>query len=216
MPVRIKPELDLGPCVLTLDCITKIVEQISANYPGYELRAVDGIWEIYDEPKEQFIAAISARRTLDVFTIVGEIYFSDTPLPERVELIFDETQATFRLSAIPEKIRTFEHLKSDIMALLRPPSFAQKLAHLYRSSASLPIASLSVAALAFSTDAFLPNRSVPYSRIIITETRPSAFTENIKANLVSSAIWFVIGIGAVLIGQWIFHQFGIDLAFWEN
>ena len=69
MPIRIKPVHDFGPCVLTLESIRGIIELVERDFSSAVYSAIDGIWEVFDDPKESLLKAISQRQTLDSFNV---------------------------------------------------------------------------------------------------------------------------------------------------
>ncbi len=69
MPIRIKPKIDLGPCVLTLKSIEGITELVSKEFPNATFSANDYIWEIFDEKRAAFIQEIPQREKLDEFIV---------------------------------------------------------------------------------------------------------------------------------------------------
>ena len=69
MPIRIKTEHNFGPCVLTLEGIECIITRVEKDFSNVQYSASDGSWEIYDEPRANFVSAIAQRETLDSFTV---------------------------------------------------------------------------------------------------------------------------------------------------
>jgi hypothetical protein len=216
MPIRIKPKIDLGPCVLTLKCIEGITELVIKEFPDATFSANDYIWEIFDENRAVFIKEISEREKLDEFIVsVKTPALTSTPkkdLIEEIKIVFNKDEATVTCDAHPSQQNWIEHFLLDLNKHILPPSFSQRVANLYRKgelSVSLPVVFGSL--LAISLDGATDSTKNPYSHIVIKESPPSPFVENIKANLVSSVIWALIGALLLLIGQWVWRTYGIDI-----
>jgi hypothetical protein len=204
MPVRIRPVHDLGPCTLTLEQIQKISELVEQNFPSVTYSAYDGVWEIYDEPKDPFLLAISQRETLDSLGIKG----SGDPSKE-VAIVFNEKEAKVDCTARPEDENWFEHFLFDLRKFIGPPTVRQLTAYLYKDSDAFApyLAHTSVLfgiPIRINTSAII---ATPYCRIVIRQKPPSQLVENIKANLISNIIWvvivFVSGALFALFLQWI-------------
>ena len=199
MPVRIKPTYDLGPCVLNLESIQKIVNRVEGDFPATtNCFANDDVWEIFDEPGQSFLAAISQHDTLDSFSVKATSSTSGNR--KEIDITFDEKKAEIRCTAHPEHEQWFKHFLIDITEYILPPSFVQLTAHRYMQGGfNLSFMFLSIP--------FNPSSaaSTPYCRIVIRKKPPNPFVENIIANLVSNVIWimlvFVFGIVSTLIAQ---------------
>lgn len=204
MPTRIKPVHDLGPCVLTLESIQSIIEILERDLPAARYSATDSAWEIYDEPGQSFLDAISQRDTLDSFRVSTEIGVLSAG-GRKIEMVFDENSARILCTARPEHEHWFEHFLIDIKKQIRPPSFVQLAVHRFGHGAfyiRLPLLFLPL-----DTSMLV---STPYCKIVIRKRPPSPFVENVKANLVSNVIWavivFVLGVVATLVIQRLFGR----------
>jgi hypothetical protein len=202
MPVRIKPEHQLDPCVLTLYNIQQIASLVSKEFPKVTFAAHDGYWEVYSEPKEGFLAAISGRSKLDSFRIDAE---SETGSERRkLEIVFNETLAKVIMSSPPEDLNWFEHFMIDLKKQCKStPSHEFLIGFLGQPSDPLqPDFILTPIRWLFRIKQ--PIRE-PYCRIIIAAKSSDPFRENIKANLVSNIIWavivFVVGVIVTLVTQ---------------
>src|SRR5215212_6524048 len=156
MPIRIKPEHDLGPCVLTLESIQRIAELVERDCPWALYSANDQVCEIYDETKESFLSTISKRETLDSFTAYAETVEPD----KNVKIEFNEDKAKVTCEAQPEHEHWFEHFLIDLKKCILPPSFRQVVVHKYGKGEfhlSLPFVFIP-----FSTRSII---STPYTRI---------------------------------------------------
>ena len=207
MPIRIKPTQEFKPCVITLDSIKEMISLIENEFDSITFSATDGIWEIYDEPKEGFLNHISQRETLDSLKMLG-ITTQDN---SEIEIVFDESSAFAKFIAPPSKDRWFQHFLGDIKNHLLRATFAQTLIYSFNVSDvyfRLPL-------LLFAVPVRFNNLSVPYCNIIIQKQPPNPFIENIKANLVSSVIWVVLTVLLTLFAQWVLSNFGIDLTPWD-
>lgn len=203
MPIRIKPSHDLGPCILTLDSIKKIIGIVEKDFPAVICSASDKVWEIYHEVSGPFLNAISQRETLDSFRIEAQTEFEDV----RIKLVFNEDKAKVTCVAKPEDEHWFEHFLIDIKNSILPPYYKQLFIHKYGKgeiSFKIPFVFLPL------IDTRVVG-STPYCRIIIRQKPPSPFIENIKANLVSNIIWLVAGGILLFVLQWIFRKYGVDL-----
>jgi len=192
MPTRIKPEHELGPCVLTLESIKGIAELIGTNFQTSLYSAHDGVWEVYDEPREKFLQEVEQRNTLDSFRVEarGEINCTQ----RQIDLKFNESEAVLICAAHPTQQNWFEHFLIDFNKYVLPPTFSQKFAHSYLtpSSISLPFGAF-LALSTFSVDLAFPGR-VPYCKIVIKKRPPNPFMQNVKAGLISSAIITIIAL----------------------
>lgn len=190
MPIRIKPDFDLGPCILNLESIKGIVALVHKDFPSASYSAHDGIWEIYQEPNNALLDAISQKERLDSFVINAE----DTSQARRLEIVFDDTQARVSLIAAPGDYNWFEHFIIDLKKHILRPSLFQSVSRGNRVYIGLP-------SLLLFGGFDVPVGRAPYCRIILRAKPPNPFVENIKANLVSSLIWALLGAGAVLVLQ---------------
>ena len=198
MPIRIKPTHDLRPCVLTLESLRKIVELVDEDFPTAAYSANDNVWEIYEEPKQSFLAAVSQRDTLDSFMVKAQ---TGVPGNEReLQIVFDEDKATVSCMARPEHEHWFRHFLIDLKECILSPSFMQLVVHRYgqgRLYLRLP--------LLFVPFDISMAVSTPYCKIVIHRKPPNPFVENIKANLVSNIIWavivFLLGVITTLVTQ---------------
>ena len=191
MPVRIKPVYDLGPCRLFLDGIKGISDRVERDFPNVRYGALDGAWEIYDEPRQTFLDAISQRERLDEITIIAE---KEQPSPISLKIILGKKEANVYLVAAPELQDWFEHFLIDLKKHLEKPDFAQLLA--YTTSARNKgigwfSAMVVVATVPGSFNTTLKFSSA-YCKIIIHRRPPNEFVENIKVNLVSNLIWAIL------------------------
>lgn len=213
MPIRIKPTHDLGPCVLNLDSLQRIIKLVDNEFPAATYSATDNVWEIYDEPSRPFLDAVSQRATLDSFVVNGKLATAaNYMLPKEVTIVFNESEATVMCNAQPDQQNWFEHFLIDLKKHILPPSFAQRLANIYRKgnfTLSYPVIIGSV--LTMSVEQFSNTAKNPYCRIAIRQRLPSPFIESIKANLVSNLIWALFGAILLIIAQWILQTYGINL-----
>jgi hypothetical protein len=60
MPVRIKPVHILKPCVIDMVSIKGICKLVDDSFNQARYAAEDGVWEVFDETSEKFLAAISS------------------------------------------------------------------------------------------------------------------------------------------------------------
>ncbi len=197
MPIRIKPSHDLGPCVLTLESIRKIISLIEKDFPVASCSASDRVWEVYDEPSAPFFKAISQRETLDSFRVEAKSEFEDV----RLELVFSEDEAKVTCIAKPEDDHWLEHFLIDLKNSILRPYYKQLIVHKFGKGEiyfRLPFI-----LMPFDTSTAV---STPYCKIIIRQRPPSPFIENIKANLVSNVIWLIAGGILLFILQWIFRK----------
>jgi hypothetical protein len=188
MPIRIKPSHRLSPCVLTLESIKKITELVDQRFSSevdlVSFSATDGLWEIYGEPRETFLQAISERSELDSFVVEVESEGS----MDHLGLVFNEKEAKVTLVAAPQNENWFDHFLLDLKKCLLPPSFAQIVVHVFgQQDFSFDIRLLLLA----STINPLRMVSTPYCRIVIQQKPPNPFIENIKANIAANLIWAI-------------------------
>jgi len=158
---------------------------VERDFPNVLYSASDGVWEIYDEPKDSFLNAISTHETLDSFWVKAESNTSDSK--KAIEIVFDKHTAKIACIASPEYSHWFEHFMIDLRKHILPPSFAQLVAYGLgegRFYLRLPL-------LFVPVDIPLV-ASAPYCKIVIRKSPPDPFIENIKANLVSNVIWVII------------------------
>jgi len=197
MPIRIKPVHDFGPCILTLESIQGIIELVERDFSSPKYSADDGIWQVFDDPKDSFLVAISQRQTLDSFRVKAKV--SKSGNDKSVELVFDKDEARIECNANPDQNHWFEHFLIDIKKHIRPPSFSQIA--IYRGMGSREFY-LRIPLLFIPLDTSVAV-STPYCKIVIRKKAPDPFRENIKANLVSNAIWaimvFILGVLLTLI-----------------
>ena len=222
MPIRIKPVHDLKPCVLDLDSIKEICSLVEQNFNSVRLSAEDGVWEVYNEGRENFISAISPRETLDSFTVHAQhiveirqetehgIAIFPNIVEKKIQLIFDKREATVKFTGPHELENWFEHFMIDLKKHLRPPLFRQRLLtdrdnNLY-GSLSLALAGMTAARLSGGR----------YCQIILNKRPPNVFVENVKANLASNLIWaiivFVAGSLFTLVSLWVYKKYGVHLS----
>jgi len=205
MPVRIKPSNDLGVCTLTLESIKQIAQIVKADFPGAKHSAADGIWEIYDEDVDTFLAAIQDREKLDSIVIVADS--TTTASNRHLEIVLNHKEAKIDCVAPQTDENWFEHLLTDIKKHILPPSFAQLMIHTTgKTSFYIGLPPFFTVLIPFG-----PSAATAYCRILIQQKPPNPFIENIKANLVSNIIWLVLGGIFVLAAQWILRRYGIDI-----
>jgi len=130
---------------------------------------------------------------------------------EEIRIVFNKEEATITCNAHPSQQNWIEHFIIDLQKHILPPSFSQRMANLYRKSEFITLPVVIGSLVALSLDGITESTKNPYSRIIIKESPPSPFIENIKANLVSSIIWALLGATLLLITQWVLRTYGIDL-----
>lgn len=219
MPVRIKPKHFLKPCRLNLESIEKIAYLIESKLRYVELEAIDGIWEIYNENRERFVEQISKRSRLDSLSISAGVAIAmanvsqfqrmkelDDLNEKSVTITFDSEKAVVSLTAPPEEEEWFEHFLIDLDKCLLPPSALQKVNYLYTNTQPY-LRLLPVFRNIFSNT--MDSGTVPYCQIIIKEKPLNPMAENIKANLISNVIWWVL----TLIGGGILMLLGL---FWAG
>ncbi len=221
MPIRIKPEHNLGLCTLYLEDIQGITELITKSFLLAGFSATDGVWEIYAEPREAFLAAIENRKSLDSFSaigfddfppeeIAGELFRAGTGFamiekPSRkkwyIQLSFNAKEAIVKFVGEPEQQNWFEHFMIDLKKYVRPPTLGLLvLYNLTRFHLLEPV-----------TKSTPGERYNPVCEIIIQKTPPSPFVENIKANLASNIIWFFMGVVILYLLQLLFQALGINI-----
>ncbi|MFZ7133116.1 MAG: hypothetical protein ACOWWR_12220 [Eubacteriales bacterium] len=171
MPIRIKPNFDLGLCVLNLHAIKGIISSLDNNFTGAKFSANYDYKEIYDESGDVFLDFISELDNLDSFSAKasGDIKGSLLSL----ELIFNDVDAKISFVALPEHETWIEHFMIDLKKLLLPQTFLQKT-HVFLNS-------------------YHKRELKPYSRIILKQKPANPLIENIKANIVSNFIWVILG-----------------------
>jgi len=150
------------------------------------------VWEILDEPAEVFLAEIRKRKKLDSFK--AQTAFRNC---RKIDLVFDEEHAQISLQAPPDGHEWFEHFLIDIRKNVHRPSFRQ----FWMSFMSGLVFPGSSGGLSVS----------PRSAIVIQGSSPNPLVENIKANLVSNAIWAILGALLLLFAQWVARRFGVDI-----
>jgi len=196
MPIRIKPIQTFGPCVLTLASIENITARVEKEFSAVKYSATDGAWEVYDEPRNSFLAAIAQRETLDSF--IADAQANPRKPKRELQLIFNEREAKLTCKARAEDEEWFEHVLFDIKKHIRPATFAQLIAYVSGERG------LDVRLMAF----VIPIKpaqlmSTPYCKIVIRQKPPSPFVESIIANMVSNVIWAVLLIALGVIGTFV-------------
>ena len=195
MPIRITPIHQFSQCTLDLNSLRGIVERLERDFPASKYSARDVIWQIFDEPAESFLLEISNRKKLDSFEAQTDFHNS-----RRLTIHFDEEHSQITLDAPPDHEDWFQHFLIDIQKYIHQLSFAQLFLNFLGAS------------LAYSSIAgFRASVTSPRSKIIIQARLKNPFTESIKANLVSNLIWVIIGAALILLAQWIFSRFGVDI-----
>lgn len=207
MPVRIKPIQELRPCVLTLEGIQEIIGFVDAEFDTVNFIATDGIWEIFDEPKADFLSEIEKKESLDSFILNAKSSQDDSEL----EIVFSESTAHIKFAAPAAKEKWYQRFLRDVDTTTLKATFAQTLVHKFDMSDVYFRLSL----LLFAVPIRFNSAYVPYCSIVIKKRPPNPFVENIKANLVSNTIWFVLTVVLTLAVQWVLNSFGIDLTPWN-
>jgi hypothetical protein len=231
MPIRIKPVHDLKPCVLDLESIKEICSLVEQNFNEAIFSGEDGVWEVYNEGKDNFISAISPRETLDSFTVearnrvvvtktYGNTVLNTAEIEKDINILFNKYQATVKFSGPHDLENWFEHFMFDLKKHLRAPSFRQRL--LAESGKgdygplgiTIPAGSMAAGIIKLG----MSSGSARYCQIVLHKRPPSAFIENIKANLVSNLIWVVIvftaGVAFTFFTLWIYRKYGFNINEW--
>ena len=194
MPIRVQPKRDFGLCSLNLDSIKAITERVEREFKGTKYSAIDGFWEVYDEPQATFLDAISKHKTLDAFKV-----FASDPANGRAkaELVFSEVEASLVFQGDPTNLDWLEHFTIDIKKHVLSSSFRQR----FRGPQKMfitstlgdikALSSMNIESLEFGE---------PYCRIVLYKAPPDPFIQSIWANLVSNFIWIFLGGVLTLIG----------------
>ncbi len=205
MPIRIKPEHDLGVCTLNYESIEGIVDLVQTEFPNSKYSAEDGVWEIFDENSDEFLSAIQAREKLDSFTIISDVMVGED---RNLKLSFNKEEAKVNFTASLDQERWFEHFILDLKDNILPSTVSQRMMYVYGKSNFL--VGFNFFLFSFFVP-FIPGTTTDYCRILIQQKPPNPFIESVKANLVSNFIWLVLGAISILIAQWIFRVYGIDI-----
>lgn len=218
MPIRIKPVIDVGPCVLDLDSIKQICDLVTTELSDVRFSADDDTWEVYDATKDEFITAITPRERLDSFVIVastaaqasstgstsssGDTAPSTGTIERTVEITFNQYQATIKFTGGQQHERWFSHLVTDVRSHLKAPRFQQRLSTASTGEqrrdeplSALPtliIPGVSSTLAEFIFGYAMKAGTLPYSLIILHRQPPNPLWENIKANIISNIIWVIL------------------------
>lgn len=194
MPTRITPSVKLRPCNLNLASIEGITALVEREFPESSFAASDGYWEVYDETRDNLLAVISERETLDSFVARGASVDQSSGEVREVTITFNIVDARVDCSAPVRYHDWFEHFMIDLRkhVLPREHLLMKVLVHAFLNDTEQVVVR-------------------PYCKIVLREKAPNPFTENVKANLVSNLIWLVAGVLFTLFLQWLFNNFGIDL-----
>lgn len=216
MPVRIKPQISLHPCRLDLDSISAICELVERDFSQVTFNATDYVWEIFDEPKASFLTELGQRERLDSFMVEGFEQGTNAPSasePRRIKLVFNDEAAYVEFEGQPDHQDWLEHFLIDLRKYLHSPSIGQRLTHTYYGKGDFFVLGVPLigALVASSLDELAKPSRNPYCRIDFRERKPNPFLENIAANLASNVIWLILGMLSLLLAQWIFQQFGVDI-----
>jgi hypothetical protein len=210
VPIRINPVQKLPPCLLTLESIEGICSRVTRDFPDAAFSAEDGPWEIYDEDAAQFLAEVSKRDELQDFVVCG----ITTQPARRLEMIFNEEEATVKLQADVDQLDWFEHFLIDIQKFLLKPITSQLLPRRGQiGSLPLPYFLMLTSSL---FELYLAGVRAKYCRILIRKKPPNPMAENIKANLISNLIWLILGISFTLLGVWLWRELSIDITPWDG
>ena len=203
MPIRIKPEQELQPCLLTLESIQGITDLVTREFPQATYSAYDGSWEAYNETRDGLLDAISGRDSLDSFVGQGEDGSSNEP--RKIEVTFNDREAKVNCVASPQHQNWFEHFMIGLKKHVLPATFAQRWVGVPGEKSWFNVM-LGTVFFGFSYES-----RAPYCTITLRKKPPNRLVENIQANLVSNLIWVVIGAIVLLFIQWVFRTFGVDL-----
>lgn len=207
MPQRVNPTHDFGPCTLNRESIERITEILMREFPSVQFAAEDGIWEVYDEKRKPFLAALTNKKRLDVFRAAANAVDSVGEFND-MRIAFDATQAMFRWTVHISEQHRVEHVIQDIRMCLLPASLTQRVALMTRGGRWLGATSF-VSAVTRLPVTFLSTLSTgPYSSIILEKRQPNPFWKSIRANLVSNAIWAILGALLLLLLQFLSTRFG--------
>jgi len=185
-----------------------LTEVMTSNLPSAVFAAEEGIWEIYDELRPTFLTALRPRKRLDAFRAHAEDLSSGRS--RFVELAFTSTEAALTSTLEPDDESWLEHLIIDLRKALLSPSFSQRLAVAAREGKRGGGGLVLAASFNFAIESVTTPRRAPYARIVLDEPEPSAFIENVKANLVSNLIWLLLGIAATVVVQWLVRHYDFD------
>jgi hypothetical protein len=83
-----------------------IIHLVEADFRFVEYSANDGVWEIVEEPKTPFLAAISQHDTLDSFSVRTITGLNDERRI-KLDIVFDEREAAPRDEQIKISKRVF-------------------------------------------------------------------------------------------------------------
>lgn len=209
VPERITPKHDFGPCVLNRASIEQIAEILTSEFDAL-FKGQDGIWEVYDEPRDGFLAAIRSRRRLDLFE--ARALMKDHEFG--VTLSFNATEAEVRCNLPPVWQNRLEHLIHDVHKCLLPPTFFQRIALIMRDGRWSAAASMISAVARMSIEYVTAPSTGPYAQIILEKQPPNPMWENVKANLLSNVIWAMLGASALFLAQLLAKKFGW-MPFWK-
>lgn len=184
MPIRIKPDYNLGYSVLNLKAIKEISSILQNSFPEAKFSANYDYREIYDEPRESFLEYISELENLDSFSAKASGDIGGSLLS--IKLIFDDENAAVSFVAQPEHEKWIEHFMIDLKEQCLKPTFFLKLGAWFQSDSLFQIK--------------------PYSKIILKQNPPNPLIENIKGNILSSIIWLIAGMFVLYIMQHIVNQ----------
>lgn len=198
MPIRIKPKYDLGLCMLDLEGIKAIAERVNTDFPSALYTAFDGMWEVYDEPKDGFINAISQRQTLDGIKITGSLQTQNDE--RKLTIVFDDKEANVTVIASQDYFDWYEHFLIDIKKYILPPSLNQRFGSVNDIHFGIGIPLLLVRP-------YIPIaiKGTTYCRITIKKKPPNPLMENVKAGIITNFLWWIItglvgaGVGFVLV-----------------
>jgi hypothetical protein len=186
VPIRVNRVTKLGRCNLSLESIALICARVTREFPDARFNAQNEDWEVYDEEEIPFIQAISSRESLESFSAVAQ---NDAP-ERRLELTFDQKEATAKLVAGEDQLDWFRHFLIDIEEYIRPKSLNEKFILWWKWNR---------------------DPTSPYSRIAIRKKGPSPYLEGIKVNLASNVIWFILGFVFLALLGWISSTIGVDI-----
>jgi hypothetical protein len=198
MPIRVNPVHRLKRCRLSLRSIQQICNRVTSTFPDAKFNASDDIWEVFDEGEEAFLAAISSRKRLD-----SERVEAQSREPRRkLDLIFDQAQATITFVADEDQAEWFKHFRNDVEEYIRPATIAQSPVAARLMSAAMPSA-----------------KPIPYTSLAIQDSPSNPMLENIKGGLATNAVWLLLGIALTLIWNWLSGRLGLGgspLDFFSN
>jgi len=196
--------------MLNRDSIERITMLLTAEFAGVSFKAQDGIWEVYDEPRTEFLAAVLSHRRLDSFEAWALLEDSAYD----VTLSFNASEAEMRCNMPPEAQTRLEHIIHDVRKCLIRPSLSQRVALLARDGRWSAAASLLSAVARLSLDTVVTSTAGPYSQIVLEKETPNPLWENVKANILSNVIWALLGAVALFFTQWAAKKFGW-VPFWQ-